>query len=275
MQADPTWIIPAAGQVVRNRKEIAKAWDRLLNTFIGKRSQLVVTGMPGTGKTVLLDNLSGKAADPKYEVPGTSAQLERETLRRDGKRLGIAVIPGQDSSNRLQGLNDLFLGKKKVRGVIHVVSFGYTETRDAFAAEELQSRKLQAFRNVRLKEELEDLRATCEAIRSHWTRHRQPIWLLVAANKVDLFSDAQSLKAAHNRYAEASKSSFTRLVGGLQHRLGSDNFEWAAQPVCSWTEDFEWGAETVKSALNSAQRNALMRDLEEAIVARCEAAKGA
>ena len=209
---DPTWAIPVAGQAIRNREEISGVWKGLLNKILGKHSQLAMTGMPGSGKSVLLDHLSGKAFDAKYKLPETSAQVERETLRRSGQRLALAVLPGQSTASRLQGINDLFLDKKRVRGVIHLVSFGYTETRSPFAVEAMRSQALDDLRSARLEEELNDLEATCSTIRSYWNRHHEPIWMIIAANKVDLFSDDKSLAEAHTRYSGAGDSPFTQIV---------------------------------------------------------------
>lgn len=243
-----------------------------MNTLLGKRSQLVVTGMPGAGKTVLLDHLSGRGLDPSYEPPGRSAQVERETIRRTGKRLGMAVIPGQSAAPRLQAIDKLFLGKSVARGVVHVVSFGFTETRSTFAAEAMKSLDLDSLREQRLTEELDDLGETCQMIRSSWTRHRQPIWLIVAVNKIDLFSEGPSLRASETRYA--GSGAFVETLEELQNRLGTDNFGWEALPVCSWLEDFVWHDETIKSTLDMSQRNALLGNLGDAIASRCEGGKG-
>jgi GTPase SAR1 family protein len=275
MLADPSWAIPLAGQAIRNREEIAGAWNRLINRILGKHSRLAMTGMPGVGKTVLLDHLSGRAFDSAYQLPDTSAQVERETLRRKGQRLGLSVLPGQSSSTRLEGIDDLFFGKKPVRGVLHVVSFGYTETRSAFAVDAMKHRDLEELRKVRLDEELEDFQDTCRAIRSYWTRHREPIWLIVAANKVDLYATEGPLEAAHARYGEGSDSEFTAIANELQRRIGADNFSWKAAPVCSWLEDFKWSEETLASTLDMSQRNELLRRLGKSIAAQCEGAKDA
>jgi GTPase SAR1 family protein len=273
---DPTWAIPIAGQAIRNREEIAGLWARLMNTLRGKHSQLAVTGMPGVGKTVLLDHLTGQAFGPDYELPARSAQVERETLRRTGQRLGLAVIPGQrSSSNRLLGIDELFIGKKPVSGILHVVSFGYTETRSEFAMEAMRTRDLAAMRAIRLEEELEDLRATCQVIRTSWTHHRKPMWLIVVADKVDLYSDDESIKEAKTRYSRNAGSAFSSVLNELEAQIGQDNFDWHAMPACGWLEDFHWRDEMVESRLDMTQRNALLGRLGDAIAARCESVKNA
>lgn len=275
MPVDPTWAIPLGGAAIRNREEIAGAWSRLVNRILGKHSQLAMTGMPGAGKSVLLDHLTGQAFDAKYKPPSTSAQVERETLRRSGQRLGLAVLPGQSTPSRLRGIDELFLGKKLVRGVVHVVSFGYTETRSDFAVEEMKERDLDALREIRLEEELRDLQATCESIRSHWNRHHEALWLMVAVNKVDLYSDTASLEAAYARYGKNSAGPFTDVVNELTRQVGADNFEWQSMPVCSWLEDFKWAGKIVESKLDMSQRNELLMRLSGAVSARCEGAKDA
>lgn len=270
---DPSWAIPVAGQAVKNREDIAGAWASLVNFLLGTRSQLAVTGMPGTGKTVLLDHLTGRAADPDYTLPGKSAQLERETLKRTGQRLGLAAIPGQAATSRLEGLDRLFLGKDPVAGILHVVSFGFTETRGSFAKEAMEEIDLPTLRRLRLEQELEDLEQTCGVVRSSWTRHRHPLWMLVVANKVDLYSSEEDLNEARKRYSERSNSDFAELLNELQAQIGKDNFEWQALPGCSWLEDFRWRDEVVESKLDLSQRNELLRGIADAAASRCKGAR--
>jgi len=272
---DPTWVIPAAGQVIRNREEIVGTWRRVLNLLMGKKSQLAITGMPGTGKSVLLDHLSGEALRSDYSPPERSAQVERETLHKKGQRLALAAIPGQKASNRMRAVDELFLGKIPVRGVLHVVSFGYTETRSSFAIEAMEDTRLTDLRKARLEEELADLQETCSAVRAAWTRRREPIWLLVAVNKVDLYSDDDALAEARHRYSPAAASDFSRILQELQSQVGSDNFSWEAIPTCSWLEDFVWGDERIQSRLDVGQRNDLLKRLGTRISARCEGKKDA
>jgi GTPase SAR1 family protein len=260
---------------VRSRNEIGGGWDKAVNYLRGRRSQLVITGMPGSGKSVLLDHLIGEAFDSSYELPEQSAQIEQDTLRRTGQRLALAAVPGQSAANRLQGMDDLFLGKKPVRGVLHVVSFGYTETRSSFAIEAMKDHDLAAVRDLRLQEELRDLQETCNALRSSWTRHRKPIWLIVAVNKVDLYSDDAQLEAASSRYSRGSDSEFAETIKELEGHIGSDNFEWRALPSCSWLEDFVWQNETIPSRLAMSQRNELLQRLGDAVANWCEGKKDA
>lgn len=270
---DPAWVIPAAGQAFKNRQDIASGWSRLLALLLGKKSQLVVTGMAGSGKTVLLDHLSGVAFSPEYEPPeGKSPEVDRKKLRRPGQRLGFAVIPGQeDGPNRLLGFDELFLGKKPVAGVIHVVCFGYNETRGEFAKEALEEIDLQTLRERRLKQELEDLRATCAVIRSSWTRFRVPLWMLVVVNKVDLYED--KLDEARRRYSERSEGEFVETIQELRENIGKDNFGWQAIPGCSWLESFRWGDQVVETKLVPSQRNQLLKGIEDAAISRCERAR--
>jgi ABC-type phosphate/phosphonate transport system ATPase subunit len=132
-----SWMLPAAEQAYKHRKEILSAWERLTAFLFGKRKAIAVTGMAGAGKTVLFDHLSGLAYKQGYTPPFTSVAVESGKLKSRKKRIGMSVIPGQSAPPRLFALNDIFLGKKPVNGVIHVVSNGFIELRSREAKETL------------------------------------------------------------------------------------------------------------------------------------------
>lgn len=145
-----SWLLPAAKEAYAHRKDIANAWEKLYNYFLGKKSALAITGMAGVGKTVLYDHLRGDAPKLGYQPPGTSRKAERGHVLSSHQRIGLVVVPGQHFSVRLEELGKLFADKPGVDGVIHVVSYGYNTIRQ----EEMQ----QLFRERGIKDLDEFLR---------------------------------------------------------------------------------------------------------------------
>jgi hypothetical protein len=201
---DP-WTIPSAGlQAYKHRDQIAGIWARVANQLRGEKRIVAVTGMPGVGKTVLLDHLTGKA-DEKYRLPGKSQDVERGIRRARKLRLLFRVIPGQDSPIRVQGMDELFNARKPIAGVVHVVANGYASVRSSYARERLEAEmSLTAYRRTMLKAEVDDLRSTLAHVRGALQRHKDPFWILVAVNKADLFSSPELLGKAYEHYAVQS-----------------------------------------------------------------------
>ncbi len=251
-----TWILPALKEAYKGRDDAKDAWGKIFS-----KKRIVFTGLSGAGKTVLLDFLTGKGFEQGYQPPKPSQSVEKgklsKTLKKDKPRMAISVLPGQDDFPRLQGLDEIFLGKKGVDGVIHVVSNGFIEERSSVTRELLiKENKLQTieqFRQYQLKRELTDLSATCEIIRKSIHKHQKPKWMLIAVTKVDLFYD--KLDEAREYYSQNGKSKFARRLKELQIQVGTDNFRWETVPVCAWLNDFEWNNEKQPSVLKVDDRD--------------------
>ncbi len=251
-----TWILPALKEAYRGRDDAKEAWSKIF----GKR-RFVFTGLSGVGKSVLCDFLTGKGFEQGYLPPQPSQSVEKgklsKTLKKDKPRIAISVLPGQDDFPRLQGLDEIFLGKKGVDGVIHVVSNGFIDERSSvtreFLIKENRLQTIQQFRQYQLKKELADLDATCEIIRKSIHKHQKPKWLLVAVTKADLFYD--KLEVARVYYSPNGKSKFAKRLKELQIQVGTDNFRWETVPVCAWLDDFEWNNEKQPSVLKVDERD--------------------
>lgn len=261
-----TWLLPALRESYKSRDEAKDAWSKIF----GKK-RIVFTGLSGVGKTVLLDFLSGKGFEQGYQPPKPSQSVETgklsKTLKKEKPRMAISVIPGQDDSPRLQGLDEIFLGKKGVDGVIHVVSNRFIEVRSPEARnlliKEDNLQTIEQFRQYQLKKEFADLNETCEIIRKSIHKHQKPKWLLVAVTKVDLFYD--KLSEAKKCYSPSGKSKFARRLKDLQIQVGTDNFRWETVPVCTWLKDFEWNNEKQPSVLKVEERDHLIANFAEEI----------
>jgi hypothetical protein len=254
-----TWIIPALKELYKGRDDAKDAWSKAF----GKK-RIVFTGLSGAGKSVLLDFLSGKGFERGYKTPKPSQSVEKGKLSKDFKkdkpRMAISVLPGQDDSPRLQGLDEIFLGKHGVDGVIHVVANGFIDIRSPEARnlliKETGLQTIEQFRQHQLKQELKDLDDTCEIIRKSINKHRKPKWLLVAVTKADLFCD--KLDEAREYYSPNGKSKFAKRLKDLQIQVGTDNFRWETVPVCACLNDFEWNNTTQPSVLKVEERDHLI-----------------
>ena len=183
------------------------------------------------------------------------------------RRIKMKVIPGADSEPRLLAINDIFHGGKPVDGFVHVVAYGYRFIRNPVARIRLihqdNLETLKAFRAYQLEEERRDLKRTCEFVRQSIKKHRTPRWMLVAATKADLYPD--EIKEAESYYSPDGNSEFVELLRAFTGQVGSDNFRWAALPVCTHLTKFEWNTDTVKSAVEQAQRDAMLLNFGEAL----------
>lgn len=247
-----TWLLPALKESYKSRDDFTEIWRKVF----GKKN-IAFTGLAGAGKSVLFDFLRGEGFKQGYKPPKPSQSVETGKIRPSNKRMAISVLPGQIDSPRLQGINEIFLGKKSVDGVIHVVSNGFIEERSpdarALLIKETKLETIELFRQYQFKKELADLDKTCEIIRQSIHQHQKPKWLLVAVTKVDLFYD--KLDEVREYYSPRGKSKFAKCLKELQIRVGTDNFRWETVPVCAWLKDFEWNNEKRPSVLKVDERD--------------------
>jgi GTPase SAR1 family protein len=251
-----SWLLPAAKEAYDNREAIQGGWKKLAAPLFGGKKSIAFTGMPGVGKTVLVDHLTGAAFRQGYKPPGKSQVLEVGKVSRNRKRLRFSVIPGQESAPRLDATDDLF-GDNAVDGIVHVVANGFIEIRNQTAREALISEgglaTLANFREHQRQQELADLDETCELIRSSLRSNDKPKWMLVVVDKVDLYYE--EIREAEAYYSPEGNSAFAQRLTELQNRVGRDRFDWAAIPGCSWLEDFEWNGEVAPSRLKPYERD--------------------
>lgn len=272
MPGESEWAVPVLiGKAIEHRSKIEEIWNNVSNWLLGEKRSIAFTGMPGIGKTVLFEHVSGAAYRPGYRYPEPSVAAESGKIPSAKKRLRVTVVPGDQSTPRLEALEDLFNGKHTVDGIVHVVAYGFAEVRDEFAREALvkegKLETLEQFLQQQKAAELADLEQTCDLIRNAKREIGKPKWMLVAATKVDLFQD--SLDEVRRYYSPHGDSLFTSRLQKLMSQVGSDNFRWDARPVCSCIEDFTWNTETRNSTLNNEQRDAYVANFAKALEHFC------
>jgi hypothetical protein len=267
------WVNPTmtmAGFAVKNHKElggiVTAVWNRLTKT----PTELAITGTEGVGKSVLLDNLTGKAFEQGYTKPRKS-QREEQGAVQSKQRIRASVVPGQLSSPRYESLDELFGGQKQVDGVIHVVSAGLPLIREDAHRQQLvdhQVTTIREYRSYHRGVELNDLKETCDKIRTAHRRYHSPKWLIVAVDKIDLFHD--KVLEEQQYYSPHHDSEFTRILNDLQNNVGKDNFRWTAVPVCGWPEDFEWNGEVLPSHMTAEARQAYLAQFLGELESYCQ-----
>lgn len=255
--------------VYEHREGIGGVLTWLKNAVLGKRSDIAMLGVPGSGKTVLRLAITGKLPN-NGQLPGASPLVEESKRRAAGKRVFFHTLPGQHGQERLSGEKTLF-DKQGVDGVIMVVSWGFHAIRGAAAREHLAKQyngDLEKFREDELKRELTELDHVCAVLRrAHIDMERKPRWLAVAVSKADVFHGR--LREAQEYYTPGSGSAFDRRIQLLKDELGTINFHWFAVPVCAWIEPYEWADTTIPSTLGIGHRDRYVENLWRIIESHC------
>ena len=260
-----------------SRNMAGELWNSLMVKLKGRKATIVFTGLPGAGKTQLLDRLTGKTEKANYVPPGRSAKVEKagKKVSKDAirdepkKRLAYAVIPGQSSTVRQKAFDDLFSGKTDIAGIVHVVSSGLPTLRFREAMQILKEQHIgdvATYRQYQLQQEVEDLDETCKAIERYMVASRKPIWLFVVATKIDLFLDTLD----HDLSAyETASSPFVERLRKLQTRVGSLNFDWELVPVSAWNTDFDYNGEKLISHIGPEQQKEYLNVFLQRMIDKC------
>jgi hypothetical protein len=167
----------------------------------------------------------------------------------------VRVIPGQNTKERLQGLEESFHEHDSLDGVVYVVDWGYTNVRDSIIREKLIKEEgidtVEKLRNYNLKNELEDFKKLTELLQSAYHNKKGPKWLVIAVNKIDLYFD--NVNEAQRYYHPECDSDFTKVLNELMLNIGKQNLKCVALPICSWEANFEWNKEKIKTELGGTE----------------------
>ncbi len=232
-------------------------------------TRVVMTGRSAVGKSVLSSRMRGLTEDLAWELPVTSEDVESGVITIGEWAQIIRVIPGQGIRERDKGLHEAFYKHDKLRGVIHVVDWGFTCPRDSVVRRQwIREKKrdtIEKLRQHNLEVECRDFEKVCERIRESYAVFKRPKWLMIAVTKADLFMD--DLNEAQAYYHPKVESPFTRILKEqLLDKVGDQHITCRAMPVSAWDMNFEWNGEVVPSNIGGTnEARALFRNFLQAL----------
>lgn len=249
------------------RKFIQDQWKKAqVKVGLGKPS-VIITGRAGVGKSVLASHYHGEANNLDWNEPGTSPDVEIKPITIGDWTKIVAVIPGQNTSERARALDEALNQTTDLDGVIHVVDWGFTSIREsAVKMDMIESRGIDTVGRIRahnLALELADFESMLEKLTMSISNGRGPKWLVIAVNKIDLFET--SLLEAEKYYHPSCGSAFADKVSSFYEAVGKNNIKVVSLPVCSMPEPFEWNQVVVRAQIDSVakQRSYLRAFIEQ------------
>ncbi|EJL6847738.1 hypothetical protein [Vibrio cholerae] len=243
------------------RHAIHEHWIKAL-IKLGKGSyDVIVTGRPGAGKSVLAAHYHGEANSLDWKLPETSNDVEVKPITIGDWTKIVSVVPGQNNAERAKALDLALNSNESLEGIIHVVDWGYTAVRDDTVKNSMIERRgldcVSKVRDHNLELELEEFKRLLESVKLSKSNGRGPKWIAIAVNKVDLYE--ANIEDAKQYYHPECGSVFADVVTELYQTIGKANIKVIAIPVCAQPEEFEWNGEKVTSQIDSVtkQRNYL------------------
>lgn len=246
MLKDTVPIIKQVNYAYKYRHLIQKLWVNLRVKLSLGTPKILMLGQAGAGKSVLCSTIHGEANTLEWQKPGTSRAVEIKPIQLGEWTQVVSVIPGQDSSERLNAL-DKAINNKGIDGIVYVVDWGYTSIRELHTRNAMiKSSSIDTIEKLRkrnLEIELEDFSGLLHMLKMSIPNKRGPKWIMIAINKLDLFKDKEH-EAIH--YYKLDKSSdFQKKISEFLTKVGSQNIVFDFQLVTARSEKFIWGDEEI------------------------------
>lgn len=191
-------VVKAAVTTYNARKTLATMIFKAVSLAVDSR--VVVTGLPGAGKSYLFAALNQELRDKKMARPGPSTKGEEEILYLGKGWLPkkVTIIPGQKMAASLSLMEKIIDKNQKLQGIIHVLDYGYNVPRDKYSYDHLESKGINTFDKLQannLEEELDYLEGLIDRLVSAGVK---PKWFCLVINKVDLFKSGDAIKFYSN-----------------------------------------------------------------------------
>lgn len=267
---DLTDLVPVARPAVyvyKYRHAIQACWIKALIKLGKGCTDVLVTGRPGAGKSVLAAHYHGEANSLDWTPPDTSSDVEIKPIAIGEWTKIVSVVPGQNNSERARALDLALNNNDSLDGIIHVVDWGYTAVRDdSIKKSMIEHRGLDTIDKVRahnIELEVEEFKKIIESIKLSKMSGRGPKWIAIAINKVDLYET--DIGNATQYYHPECGSPFAKVITDLYETIGKANIKVVAIPVCAQPESFEWNSEKAIPQIDSVtkQRNYLRHFIDK------------
>ncbi len=233
---------------------IGAARERLPEAYRARNPIVAVTGLGGSGKTVLVHQACSRKAD-YAPLDFESPTVEKQSWRSGLSGMRFRIVPGGDVAARRAGFEQLF-HSDPVDGVVHVVADGLATARPGAPETRDPGLTLDAHRARQREREVEDFRETATHIASLVGTSRRPVWLLIAVTKTDLLHPQVAADVVENYYSLHGHSPFAEVLRDLRRRVGDAGLTTAVMPVYALAEDFEFGGERIATRGTPQDRDA-------------------
>ncbi|MDV7389040.1 GTPase domain-containing protein [Acinetobacter baumannii] len=249
--SDTLPIIRQVNYAYKYRHLIQKLWVNLQVKLSLGKPKILMLGQAGVGKSVLCSTIHGEANTLDWQKPDTSRDVEIKPIQLGAWTQIVSVIPGQDSSERLNAL-DKAINSNGIDGIIYVVDWGYTSIREPHirnAMIEISGiDSIKKLREKNLETELDDFSQLLHLLKMSIPNNRGPKWIMIAINKLDLFKNEEH-EAIHY-YKLDSNSDFQKKISEFISKVGSQNIKFDFQLVNARSEKFVWGKEEITPLIN-------------------------
>ncbi|MBN6535263.1 GTPase domain-containing protein [Acinetobacter pittii] len=249
--SDTLPVIRQVNYAYKYRHLIQKLWVNLQVKLSLGKPKILMLGQAGVGKSVLCSTIHGEANTLDWQKPDTSRDVEIKPIQLGAWTQIVSVIPGQDSSERLNAL-DKAINSNGIDGIIYVVDWGYTSIREPHirnAMIEISGiDSIKKLREKNLETELDDFSQLLHLLKMSIPNNRGPKWIMIAINKLDLFKNEEH-EAIHY-YKLDSNSDFQKKISEFISKVGSQNIKFDFQLVNARSEKFVWGKEEITPLIN-------------------------
>lgn len=257
--------------IYQNRNAILDLIQSVIAKLSNKSFRIAVVGTDAVGKTTLVDYLTGRGSNVKYNPPQQSLKLERNRLDIDKKQMLLLTFPGQEQQPRYDAEDAVLLKDDvTVDGIIYVVANGLLDPRHLPSTERHVERgfsTLEAYQAYGRKAELEDLKRTLGLLRQHWIKHKKRFWIIVAIAKADLYYE--DILAARSIYELDEKSEFVQLISRFRSEIGALSVPLKVVPVCTYLKPLSWNGVELKPQIFDEGRALLLHQFLEIIAEMC------